>query len=355
MLGLTDKILENKTLMYSAAALAAIVAALLCLLLFRLAFRGRLRLAGGGRSRQPRLGLVDAFDLDRQRQLIIVRRDNVEHLLMVGGPNDVLIEAQIVRAEAVRELARARDKEPDVRPALPVGVGTEPPMVASAPPNALPSRPAPPVVEPPAVAPPLTADVRAPNAPAPTVPVPTVLQPEAPEPTLDAAPSPSPDLQSAALPSTPPAKETPSRAPLFPLPPRRPLPPLGKPPVPRGDIDQPADSAPQQIGSLDMPAPMPRPGQLPPRPPSFLRPPPIRSAPRPVGSTPERAPVVENLPPVGEQTVPAVAPPPPPPVVHPALNEANIPPVATPVDKEDLFDTIEEEMAKLLGRSSDKG
>ena len=52
------------------------------------------------RARQPRLGLVDAFSLDGQRQLVLVRRDNIEHLIMIGGPNDVLLESQIIRAAA---------------------------------------------------------------------------------------------------------------------------------------------------------------------------------------------------------------------------------------------------------------
>ena len=62
----------------------------------------------GGRARQPRLGIVDAFDLDRQRQLVIVRRDHVEHLLMIGGPNDVVVESNIVRAAAARGGASGR-------------------------------------------------------------------------------------------------------------------------------------------------------------------------------------------------------------------------------------------------------
>ena len=50
------------------------------------------------RSRTPRLGIVDAFDLgDRQRQLVLLRRDNIEHLLLIGGPNDVVVESNIVR------------------------------------------------------------------------------------------------------------------------------------------------------------------------------------------------------------------------------------------------------------------
>ncbi len=55
-----------------------------------------------GRARQPRLGIVDVYDLDRQRQLILLRRDNVEHLLLVGGPNDVVVETNIVRVPGAR-------------------------------------------------------------------------------------------------------------------------------------------------------------------------------------------------------------------------------------------------------------
>src|SRR6185312_11522853 len=71
----------------------------------------------GGRARQMRLGIVDAFDLDRQRQLVIVRRDNVEHLVMIGGPNDILIESQIIRTEARSRDKDIRDKEPAHVPA----------------------------------------------------------------------------------------------------------------------------------------------------------------------------------------------------------------------------------------------
>ncbi len=63
---------------------------------------GRLKVPGqsGGRQRQPRLGIVDTYDLDRQRQLVLIRRDNVEHLVMVGGASDVVIESNITRGSA---------------------------------------------------------------------------------------------------------------------------------------------------------------------------------------------------------------------------------------------------------------
>ncbi len=52
------------------------------------------------RGRQPRLAVIDATAVDGRRRLILIRRDNVEHLLMIGGPSDVVVEANIVRATA---------------------------------------------------------------------------------------------------------------------------------------------------------------------------------------------------------------------------------------------------------------
>lgn len=88
----------------------AIVVLLLIWIVLRFALGSRVRGASGGRARQPRLGVVDAYDLDRQRQLVLVRRDNVEHLVMIGGPNDVLIESTIIRAGMAAD-ARARQAQ----------------------------------------------------------------------------------------------------------------------------------------------------------------------------------------------------------------------------------------------------
>lgn len=60
--------------------------------------RSRVGFSGtSARHRQQRLGIVDAVDIDSQRQLLLLRRDNVEHLVMVGGPNDLLVESGIGR------------------------------------------------------------------------------------------------------------------------------------------------------------------------------------------------------------------------------------------------------------------
>jgi flagellar protein FliO/FliZ len=48
-----------------------------------------------GRGRNRRLSVVDTVVVDPKRQLLIVRRDNVEHLILTGGPQDVVIETGI--------------------------------------------------------------------------------------------------------------------------------------------------------------------------------------------------------------------------------------------------------------------
>ena len=68
------------------------------------------RLGGAGtRGRQPRLAVVDYASVDSRRRLILVRRDNIEHLVLIGGPTDVVVEANIVRAApATREAGLTR-------------------------------------------------------------------------------------------------------------------------------------------------------------------------------------------------------------------------------------------------------
>src|ERR1700736_5855800 len=55
------------------------------------------------RGRMPRLAVIDAAAVDNRRRLVLVRRDNIEHLLMIGGPTDIVVEANIVRATAARD------------------------------------------------------------------------------------------------------------------------------------------------------------------------------------------------------------------------------------------------------------
>ncbi len=61
---------------------------------------GASRLGGAVRGRQPRLAVIDAASVDGRRRLVLIRRDNTEHLLMIGGPTDIVVETNIVRAAA---------------------------------------------------------------------------------------------------------------------------------------------------------------------------------------------------------------------------------------------------------------
>jgi len=86
----------------------------------------------GGRTRKTRLAVMDAAAVDSQRRLVLVRRDDVEHLILVGGPTDVVVEQNIrlsapsLRPQvdpapgvAVREAAPPQPSEPPAAPPAP--------------------------------------------------------------------------------------------------------------------------------------------------------------------------------------------------------------------------------------------
>ena len=64
--------------------------------LLKLATQGRDSMR---RSGQKRVSVVDTAVVDGRRRVVIIRRDNVEHLIMTGGPQDLLIESGIVPPE----------------------------------------------------------------------------------------------------------------------------------------------------------------------------------------------------------------------------------------------------------------
>jgi CIC family chloride channel protein len=94
MLAMSDAFFQSEALTYAVAAIAFLAGAHLLLLIFRRAFRHRLRVParGAGHGNAELLGIAKSFVLDRKRQLLSVRRDNVEHLIMIGGPSDLVIE-----------------------------------------------------------------------------------------------------------------------------------------------------------------------------------------------------------------------------------------------------------------------
>ncbi|OAI23054.1 hypothetical protein A1351_19995 [Methylosinus sp. R-45379] len=296
-----SSITQSQLLPILAAIVAFLFAALLLVYIYRLLFGRRIK-APGPRNRPRRLDIVDTFDVDGDRQLVIVRRDNVEHLLLIGGPNDLLVEASISRVE-IRE-QRPREKEaPSAGPGWPLG------------PSAAPQAPAP-------------APAPAPSFPPTLGPASSPVESEAPKPPVEPAPPPSAGL--APLPPD-----------LFGPPPSKPVPP-------------PAPEAPARAGTPRFTpqrppfTPTPRPPR--PAPPPFLSraakppvPPPAAEVPPPPPPAPEEPPHLPTPEPPPEPV--AVEPPPPPAPEEPA------PPPAEPVDP---LDSLEAEMARLLGRPESK-
>lgn len=102
----------------------------------------------GGRNRKARLAVMDATAVDSHRRLVLVRRDDVEHLILIGGPSDVVVEQNIrllpparkpaeeiqvaaPQPAAVVEQPRAPQPEPVVRPAPPRQQPYTPPRTAA--------------------------------------------------------------------------------------------------------------------------------------------------------------------------------------------------------------------------------
>jgi flagellar protein FliO/FliZ len=72
---------------------------------------------------EPRLGVMEQASVDSRRKLLLIRRDDVEHLIMTGGPVDVVIETGI--AAPLRE-----EEEEEIAPNGRVRQEPEPPVFA---------------------------------------------------------------------------------------------------------------------------------------------------------------------------------------------------------------------------------
>lgn len=181
----------------------------------------------GGRNRQPRLQVLDATAVDARRRLVLVRRDNVEHLVMIGGPTDIVIESGIGAIPIVRDV-----QEPELK-ALP--------RQESEPKRAEPSIPQ----ERRAALPqqqPVAAPVPAP-APAPVSQEPVRQQQQRPEPT---APAPRPAQPAATTSPLPPRPSTPPQ-------------PVSPPPV---AVREPAPPVRQAAPEREIPRPTPQPSAV---------------------------------------------------------------------------------------------
>lgn len=102
---------------YALAAVIVLVAILVAAsLLLRMLRQGR-----GGEADLSRLTVVDVVRVDDKRRLVLVRRDDVEHLVLTGGGSDLLIETIAPHAAAPRHridppIEARLDARPEPRP-----------------------------------------------------------------------------------------------------------------------------------------------------------------------------------------------------------------------------------------------
>jgi hypothetical protein len=257
-----------------AFAVVLLLVALLGFFLRRMS-GGRLKFKGqsGGRTRQPRLGVVDVYDLDRQRQLILVRRDNVEHLVMIGGASDVVVETNIVRSGG-RVAAPLPSEGLAERP---LALEPEPRPQAFEEPRPLPPSPLPP------------SPVPAPAVPVDPVPPPRPVTPPAPPPRAVVQPPippqpPRPAPQPATIPPAVAASAVGIGAT------------LARDPAPAASASELGDMARQLEEALKRPFSAVRPGSAGPRSEPEAPPAPKPVTPPPVVPAPPVPPVVEAKP-----------------------------------------------------------
>jgi hypothetical protein len=73
-----------------------------------------------GPRAEPRLGVSEQAAVDSRRRLVLVRRDDVEHLIMTGGPVDVVIETNIAAPRRLAEEPRGAMERAPAEPSAPV-------------------------------------------------------------------------------------------------------------------------------------------------------------------------------------------------------------------------------------------
>jgi Flagellar biosynthesis protein, FliO len=191
----------SQALLWALLALLVLVVLLFVIKLIRSMTFGTF--IAGGRNRKNRLAVMDATAVDSHRRLVLVRRDDVEHLLLIGGASDIVVEGDIrIGQQQRRNPTPAPEPARDMQPPVPQPPVPQPPV------------PRPPVPRPPVPQPPVPQPLQAPPqqaiparheparpspppAPAPRAPVirpepPRPVQPQRSEPRASAPYAPAP-------------------------------------------------------------------------------------------------------------------------------------------------------------------
>lgn len=240
-------------------AVAVILALAVVLLLFGLFIFILKRLMGASapqsRNRQPRIAIMDSATVDTRRRLLLIRRDNIEHLILVGGPSDVVVEQNIIRNTPLTQARTGHHAPAPSGMAMPVKAALAPgPEIPARPDELLPDE----EVAAPAVQ--ARTPVQSPEpAPQPSTP--------APQPSASFSPAPSP-----AQPSTPvaPAYKAPAAAAPATVTPSAPSP-TTSPAAPTRSYAEPTVARPMAARAVET-APAPAPSAATPAPSSAQQP-----------------------------------------------------------------------------------
>jgi flagellar biogenesis protein FliO len=104
---------------YTGMITAAIVV-LAVVLVTMLVFRALSRNVRGRKG--ARLGISEYYEIDKTRRLVIIRRDDREHLVLIGGPQDVVIESNINDDRDQAQAAEMPQQQPAYQPLQPVNL-----------------------------------------------------------------------------------------------------------------------------------------------------------------------------------------------------------------------------------------
>ncbi len=322
---------------------------------------------GTTRGRQPRLAVIDAASVDGRRRLVLIRRDNVEHLMMIGGPTDVVVEANIVRAAGPArdtQAPRAPAATDTLPRAVPLGEGSMWPLQPEPAPAPVPtarleppSLPRPPQRNSPPPPPSMAVEEEPEWSPEPAAPPPLPPQPEPqrrarasqdplagladefartqqPQPEPAASPEPRSARRETRIPR--------AQIPAPPAPPPQPAPAPAPTQAAEPQFNSPAD---QNLAEMAhrLEAALRRPGK-----PDGFAEAPSRAAPAYDAQQADETGDYEQQAPPPPQRAPTAE-------ARPARNEprpARADKAAAP--KSSLYDSLEQEMASLLGRPNGK-
>jgi flagellar protein FliO/FliZ len=101
---------------YSIRAAAALVFVLSLIGIWAYAARRFSGVTIASSKRQKRLGVIEVTAIDPKRRLVLVRRDQTEHLLLIGGSADLIVESGIAPVALTTPLAEVTADDPGPPP-----------------------------------------------------------------------------------------------------------------------------------------------------------------------------------------------------------------------------------------------